>query len=899
MPVSIQATPNKESAPGESKAAVLPRMIGGYDILEEIGRGGMGVVYKAQDQRLKRTVALKMVWGGSSASPEELARFRGEAEVVAQLQHPNIVQIYEIGMHEGQPFIVFEFIDGGNLADRIMGKPQPPRQAAEMVNTLARAMHAAHQLHIIHRDLKPANVLLTKSGTLKLTDFGLAKQMGNSLGLSRTGDVMGTPSYMAPEQAAGQLENLGPKTDVYALGAILYEMLTGRPPFRGVTMFETLEQVRSAEPVPLSKLAPRIHKDLSTVCLKCLQKTPEKRYASALELADDLRRWLDGDSIHARPVSAWEKFWRQVRRHPWQYASFLACGLMVAALTLLGLMYREKDHQERIRDQQARYSRELQAKSVELQKQYDLTLSSMERIRGLVKEGGPLSMQGGLDPLYEQLLAFYQKLIEQQEGNQYANLRQLAEACYNLGELISRGGRSEEAVKAFAKARSLYDRLLPTESTLEQQYFRHRIALTFLKTGRLYQNRNQIEAAKTDYGKAHELFQALHKDVPTKYEYARDLAEAWHCQGELLAYNERKYAEGLQHYREARRLRQSLGGLLPAGDDKASREHQRDLARSFGYEGDAYLDLYNYKDADAAYWASHRLREALAKDDPIDPETRFQLARSFGNFGNYQARIRSPQTALHFHQQACKLQEELAAENRAVLEYQSDLLGTYNRLIELHINAMTEAEDAERKLLQEQLDQVIQKTETHLALLDVGWIKVKDRKQIPGVATGADENGRKKSSSEVSVLPLRSLQRNVAETHLFLAQYHSDTEADLALQHRLRASKHLIAMKPREKTPAEAEKVDPYLAYLEAMSLAQRYESQRKREGTNADDKAAVNAVNSLRLALTNQYRRKHPRDIEQDRPFKSLRERKDFQELVQEFARLQVEAEARVKVGA
>jgi eukaryotic-like serine/threonine-protein kinase len=287
----------------------------GYEILGILGRGGMGIVYQARHLQLKRLVALKMIRAGEQADEVELARFRVEAEAVARLQHPNIVQIYEVAEHQGQPFCSLEFVAGGTLATRLAGTPQPPRQAAEWARTLAWAMDAAHERGIVHRDLKPHNVLLTEDGSLKITDFGLAKRLDADDGQTRTGAVMGTPAYMAPEQAAGQKE-VGPQADVYALGVILYEMLTGRPPFKGSTMLETLEQVRAWEPGLPRLLRPKLSRDLETICLKCLHKDPRKRYGSAAGLAEDLERWLSGKPIEARRSRAWERVYRWVRRNP-------------------------------------------------------------------------------------------------------------------------------------------------------------------------------------------------------------------------------------------------------------------------------------------------------------------------------------------------------------------------------------------------------------------------------------------------------------------------------------------------------------------------------------------------------------------------------------------------------
>jgi serine/threonine-protein kinase len=253
-----------------------------------------------------------MVLAGGHASDAERARFLAEAEAIARLRHPNVVQVYEVGQCAGQPYFSLEFCDGGSLAKKLAGNPLPPREAAELVATLARAVQAAHEAGVIHRDLKPANVLLLADGTPKVTDFGLAKQAGADM--TATGAVMGTPSYMAPEQAEGAKE-VGAASDIYALGAILYECLTGRPPFKAATPLETLLLVKTAEPVAPRQLNPRVPRDLETIALKCLNKQPVRRYESAAALADDLTRFLKGEPIRARPVSAAERIIKFSRRN--------------------------------------------------------------------------------------------------------------------------------------------------------------------------------------------------------------------------------------------------------------------------------------------------------------------------------------------------------------------------------------------------------------------------------------------------------------------------------------------------------------------------------------------------------------------------------------------------------
>jgi WD40 repeat protein/serine/threonine protein kinase len=368
--------------------------IPGYELLGELGRGGMGVVYKARQQSLKRFVALKMILSGGHASAEELARFRHEAEAAARLQHPNIVQVYEVGACDGRPFLSLEYVDGGSLAQHLHGTPLPAREAAALVETLARAVQHAHDQGIVHRDLKPANILLTgardkgrgareeahelampapsshSSPSLlaprpsplhpKITDFGLAKRLDSTSGLSRSQGIVGTPSYMAPEQAGGKGKQVGPPADVYALGAILYELITGRPPFRAETPLDTVLQVLHDEPVPPRRLHPRLPRDLETICLKCLEKEPRKRYASALALAVDLHRFRKHEPIHARPTPFWERGWKWARRRPAvaTLAALLVLSIWVG-LALVTRLWLRAEGQRGFAEQQRREAQQL------------------------------------------------------------------------------------------------------------------------------------------------------------------------------------------------------------------------------------------------------------------------------------------------------------------------------------------------------------------------------------------------------------------------------------------------------------------------------------------------------------------------------------------------------------
>lgn len=312
---------------------------GNYQLIEKIGQGAMGAVFKSRQIPLNRVVAVKVLLSGSLATEPEVRRFRKEAEAAATLKHPGIVAIHEVADHEGRPFFSMDYIEGQSLAKVIQRTPLPPPRAARYLKSIAEAIHYAHGRGILHRDLKPANVLIDPNDQPHITDFGLAKQIEVESDLTLTGVVLGTPSYMPPEQAAGRKHKIGPASDVYALGAILYDMLTGRPPFRADTVVDTLRQVLDNEPVSPRLLNPKVPRDLETICLKCLAKEPSARYNSAQALAEDLQRFLNDEPIIARPLSPLARSARWCRRHPaiaWPFATLI---LLLASTTIAALLF--------------------------------------------------------------------------------------------------------------------------------------------------------------------------------------------------------------------------------------------------------------------------------------------------------------------------------------------------------------------------------------------------------------------------------------------------------------------------------------------------------------------------------------------------------------------------------
>jgi len=358
-----QTTPAMSTPPADPKTGAETladdereriHYFGDYELLEEVARGGMGVIYKAQQTRLKRIVAVKMILGGRLASEQDVKRFLVEAEAAANLDHPGIVPVYEFGEHSGTHYFSMAFVDGPSLAERAGENALPPTEAAEVITKVAEAVAYAHRRGVVHRDLKPANVLIDHDGQPRITDFGLAKLTDADDELTQAGTIMGSVFYMPPEQAAGKTSLIGPAADIYALGAILYKLLTGHPPFQAPTVMEILKQVVEQEPVPPRRVNPRIPRDLETICLKCLQKDISRRFGSANELVEELERFERGEPIRSRPISRWEHVWRWCHRNP--LPATLAAGLCAAVLlgviTATTLLNRARAEQRRFEQQQ-------------------------------------------------------------------------------------------------------------------------------------------------------------------------------------------------------------------------------------------------------------------------------------------------------------------------------------------------------------------------------------------------------------------------------------------------------------------------------------------------------------------------------------------------------------------
>jgi len=628
---------------GAPPQIATPR-IDGYEVLRELGRGGMGVVYLARQAGLDRLVAVKVMrW--PHAGIEDVLRFRSEATAAARLQHPNIVQIHEVGEQDGQPFFVLEYVGGGSLARRLGGTPLAPREAAQVVETVARAVHYAHERGIIHRDLKPSNLLLTESKedasggsspwpAVKIADFGLAKHVvdadTSAAGLTASGAVLGTPSYMAPEQALGRGREITPATDVYALGAILYETLTGGPPFRAATSLETMQQVLTHEPVPPARLQPQASGDVETICLKCLRKERSGRYATALDLAEDLRRYLAGEPIRARRARPVERLWRLGRRNP-KVAVLVAALVAVFIGGFIGVFaqWRRAERQQ-----------------LETAKNYALARKVVSDYFAALGDDPLLDHPGSL-PLRRDMLQTAMTHFEdlrRQGDDDPELLANLGRACYCLGQLEFHAGAVKESQRSYERAVALQEELAGAQP--ESVSLQSDLARTYEALGRsLYQT--------TAFSAAHEilersmairrrLYDADPGDPDRRHEMALSLMRFGDVHRAAYSYalerrspdaarlGERSAAEGVPLLREARDRLQALVAEHP---EKIA--YQSSLGGTFNNIGLTFSLLGRHEEALTAFQSAIDRHAPIFSNARHAARYRYSMSVHYFNLGRY------------------------------------------------------------------------------------------------------------------------------------------------------------------------------------------------------------------------------------------------------------------------
>jgi serine/threonine-protein kinase len=865
-------------------------VVAGYELLGPLGRGGMSIVYQARQVKLGRMVALKMILGGAHARPGDLARFRAEAEAVARLQHPHIIQIYEVGEQDGWAYFALEVVPGGSLARELAGRPQPVAPSARLVETLARTMAFAHERGIVHRDLKPANILLAgvrKDGeapsltpdpwplTPKISDFGLAKRLdaerptATAAGRTRAGELLGTPSYMAPEQTTGRSAEVGPAADVYALGAILYECLTGRPPFQAATPLDIIFQVRTEEPVPPRRLVPSVPRDLNTICLKCLEKEPRRRYSSAAAFADDLRRFLSGARVHARSAGPWERTVRWARRKKTMAAILAVSSIAVLIVLTLGVW-----HYTRLRE----YNAALATERNTADRHFQGALAAVKQMLVRVSEDDDkLYQEPGMElvrrKLLEDALQFYEGFLKETSND--AVREETAHIYCYLGDLEKRLGHPAAAEKAYSAASVLYHGLA-TEFP-QQPTYRLRLAGCYTNLANALVKASREKEAEDAYRQAVDIQQTLVQEFPESGKYRSALAGNHHNLGTLLSCTGR-LAEAEETLRRALDERQRLADEFP---EMAS--YRRDCARTLSNLADVLDRTDRPGDAEQSFRRARDIQEQLVKSFPREPDYREELAGSHHNLGMILNKVNRYPEAETEYGHAIRLQQQLVEDFPKVPAYLQELARCHHcrGLLLENWKRPGEAEQAFRQALdlQQRLADEFPETPAELSWLGyfaahlASWLFEQER------LAEAKEQVERAVRSQQAALKLRPTHplinrrlgqhyRVLAETLVRLGDHSAAAQA---------AAEHLLYIPNDEKE------------YLRVAELAARCVTLAEDDETIPDEKrkALAKAYGDQAIALLRQRLLHRPSpsvaELKASPSFAPLRLRADFQELVHE----------------
>jgi eukaryotic-like serine/threonine-protein kinase len=650
-----------EKKTGDPNRSVAP----GYEILGELGRGGMGIVYKAWQVSLKRVVALKVIRAGAHTDADAAARFHAEAEASARFQHPNIVQVFEVGENEESAYLVLEYVSGGGLDRKLSGSLQDPGVSAKLIESLARAIHYAHRRGIVHRDLKPANVLLTEDGIPKITDFGLAKLLERDDGLTNVGELLGTPSYMAPEQVKGTSRQITPATDVYALGAILYEMLTGRPPFKGTTPLSTLEQVSSQEPLTPSKIQRHTPRDLETICLKCLQKDPRRRYATADLLADDLRRFLDRQPILARPTPAWERAWKWALRRPAAAAVLVSVLAAVTLFLVMGWHYNTR-LRAALRTAQAA-EQEADSSAGRAVEQRNRALQAFKKLVYDVQE--KLGQTPATRSIRQSLLNTAITGLEEIASSTAGSPPDLSQAVAHqkLGDIFRIIGRSAEARRHYDQSRSLAEALLasdPDSLPITEDLYQ-----THMGLGSLHVTAGQLDAAKVELARAVAMAEAIAAH-PQNDAKPQGLIEAYLQLGRAYSFA-REYDSAEKWFRKM----QDLAARWVA-DEPADVQARDFLAASYRKLGDLKKFAKDFAAAREGYVRAIAIGRQVLLDEPGSLPFKAHLGLGLDDLAGVARSQGKIDEARKLFQEAEQLNSELVESDPELRESRFTLLHT-------------------------------------------------------------------------------------------------------------------------------------------------------------------------------------------------------------------------------
>lgn len=676
----------------------LPQ-IPGYQMQSLIGRGGMGVVYRARQVALNRPVALKMIVTGRHATLQQLARFQIEAEALARLTHENIVQIYECGEHDAGPYLALELIEGKSLDEILKDKTYSPDEAARLCQILAEAIYAAHSRGVVHRDLKPANILITPDGQPKITDFGLAKRLSENSEWTKTDTVMGTPHYMAPEQASGDSQSVGPLADVYSLGTILYELLGGHPPFQNPNMAKLLGEICSEPPKPLRKKHPHIPKDLETICLRCLEKNPNQRYETADDLAEDLERYIEGHPILARPVGRVERITKWSRRHPATALMLLGLVSLLLVIGVGGIAYHLRlRHEHDMTEQNFQLATnavdeilvELGEENflnephqeVRRRKLLNTTLHFTQQLAQQKPENPRMQrnlgfchrrlgdihrLMGNYAPAksaYHEAIAIL-KLLHQENPEDHQVTHQLASAYGFLGELERSTSQIPEARSSYAAALELYEELLADDANLPEHQGEYARVLSNL--GIIQKDTGELDEARKSLTASISRLESLTKTRSDDRNYSQQLARSYINLGSVMRL-QNALRKGQRPYQQAIAELKKLCDRYPT-----FAEYQYELALAYNNLGNLLSSGENYDEAILEHHKAEEIFQRLVEDHPKIPLYHQQLANTYNSLAVVNYRLKQPHKMREAWGKGLAQMESLVQQSPHVPDYQGDL----------------------------------------------------------------------------------------------------------------------------------------------------------------------------------------------------------------------------------